>query len=142
MGMAAILFDGSEPFEQIINTLSTESPMWNLVKIAKVVSVKLTLKSKCGGFPIGKILARGHPVATECFTSNLPMVQEDKSKTGFKMAAVVAISDFWSAKFIILLIYKSFCCYNVRVNSNHPTVQDQTSKIDFQGGGHFHSVPL
>ena len=32
MGIAAILFNGVEPFEQIVNTLSTESPMWNLGK--------------------------------------------------------------------------------------------------------------
>ena len=38
MGMAAaILFNVAEPFKQIVNTLSTESPMWNLVKIAQVV---------------------------------------------------------------------------------------------------------
>ena len=37
MGMAAILFDGAEPFEQIGNTLLTEGPMWNLVKIAQAV---------------------------------------------------------------------------------------------------------
>ena len=40
MGMAAILFNGVEPFKQIINTLSTEGPMWNLVKIAHAVSEK------------------------------------------------------------------------------------------------------
>ena len=33
MGMAVILFNGAEPFEQ--STLSTEGQMWNLVKIAK-----------------------------------------------------------------------------------------------------------
>ena len=40
MGIAAILFNGAEPFEQCVNTLSTESPMWNLVKIARAVSEK------------------------------------------------------------------------------------------------------
>ena len=35
MGMAAILFYGAEPFEQIGNTLLTEGPIWNLVKIAQ-----------------------------------------------------------------------------------------------------------
>ena len=35
MGMAAILFNGTELFERIVNTLSTESPMLNLVKTAK-----------------------------------------------------------------------------------------------------------
>ena len=33
MGMAAILFNNAEPFEQIDNTPSTEGPVWNLVKI-------------------------------------------------------------------------------------------------------------
>ena len=33
MGMAAILFNVSEAFEQIAHTLPT-GPMWNLVKIA------------------------------------------------------------------------------------------------------------
>ena len=44
MGMAAILFNGTEPFEQIGNTLSTEGPMWNLVKIAQAVSEMKTFK--------------------------------------------------------------------------------------------------
>ena len=38
MGMVVILFNGAELFEQIGNTLSTEGPIWNLVKIAQVVS--------------------------------------------------------------------------------------------------------
>ena len=33
LGMAAILFTGTEPFEQTVNILSTEGPMWNLVKL-------------------------------------------------------------------------------------------------------------
>ena len=32
MGNAVILFNVAEPFEQIVNTLLTEDPMWNLVK--------------------------------------------------------------------------------------------------------------
>ena len=36
--MAAIVFSSAEPFKQIANTLSTEGPMWNMVKIAQVVS--------------------------------------------------------------------------------------------------------
>ena len=35
MGMAAILFNGAEPLEQISNILLTEGSMWNLVKIAQ-----------------------------------------------------------------------------------------------------------
>ena len=37
MGMAAILLDGAEPFEQTGNTLLAEGPMWNLLKIAQAV---------------------------------------------------------------------------------------------------------
>ena len=44
MGMAAILFIGAEPFEQIDNTSSTEGPVWNLVKIGQAVSEKKTFK--------------------------------------------------------------------------------------------------
>ena len=40
MGMAAILFNGTEPFEQIVNIPSTEGPKWNLVKICQAVSEK------------------------------------------------------------------------------------------------------
>ena len=40
MGIAAILFKGAEPFEETVNTLSTEGPMWNLVKIAQAISKK------------------------------------------------------------------------------------------------------
>ena len=32
MGMAAILFSGAELFDQIVNILSTEVPMWKLIK--------------------------------------------------------------------------------------------------------------
>ena len=42
MDMAAILFNGAEPFEQIGNTLLTEGPM--KVKIAQAVSYKKTFK--------------------------------------------------------------------------------------------------
>ena len=38
--MVAILFNSVEPFEQIVSTLSTDSPMPNLVKIAHTVSDK------------------------------------------------------------------------------------------------------
>ena len=40
MGIAPILFNGAEQFEQIITTLSTEGSMWNLEKIAHAVSEK------------------------------------------------------------------------------------------------------
>ena len=41
MGMAAILINAAEPFEQIVNTLSTR----NLVKIAQAVSEKKNKKN-------------------------------------------------------------------------------------------------
>ena len=37
MGMADILFNGMEPFDQIVNILSTEGPMWNLMNIVQEV---------------------------------------------------------------------------------------------------------
>ena len=40
MGMATILFNGTGPLEQIINNLSTEGPMWYVVKITQAVSEK------------------------------------------------------------------------------------------------------
>ena len=43
MGMAAILFNNGEPFEQTDNTPSTEDLMWNLVKTGQAVSEKNTL---------------------------------------------------------------------------------------------------
>ena len=30
--MAAILFNSAKPFEQIVSTISTDGPIWNLVK--------------------------------------------------------------------------------------------------------------
>ena len=38
--MAAILYNGVEPFKEIVNTLSIEGTKWNLVKIAHAVSEK------------------------------------------------------------------------------------------------------
>ena len=46
MGMAAILFNGTEPFKHIVNTLSPESPMWNLVRIVQAIWEKKTFKNK------------------------------------------------------------------------------------------------
>ena len=42
--MAAILFNGTEQFDQIANILSTESPMWNLMKIVQEVSERRRVK--------------------------------------------------------------------------------------------------
>ena len=39
MFMAAISFNSAEPFEQIVNILSTEGPKWNLVKFFIVRAV-------------------------------------------------------------------------------------------------------
>ena len=40
MGMAAILCDDAEPFEQIDKTPSTEGLMWNLMKIGQAFSYR------------------------------------------------------------------------------------------------------
>ena len=44
MGMAATLFSGAKPFEQIVNIPSTDGSMLNLVKIGQAVSEKKTFK--------------------------------------------------------------------------------------------------
>ena len=44
MDMTAILLNGAEQFEQIVNIPSTEGPMWNQEKIGQVVSEKKTFK--------------------------------------------------------------------------------------------------
>ena len=44
MGRMAILFNGAEPFEQILNTPSTDNPMWNFINIDYVVSEKKLFK--------------------------------------------------------------------------------------------------
>ena len=41
MDTVAILFNGTEPFKQVDNTLSTEGPLWNLVTIAQAFSEKI-----------------------------------------------------------------------------------------------------
>ena len=38
--MAAILFNGAKLFDQIVNNLLPEDPMWNRIKIAQEVSEK------------------------------------------------------------------------------------------------------
>ena len=57
MGMAAILFSGMGPFEQIVNTFSTEGPMRNLMKIAQAVSEKKKFKNYT---ILCKKIAQGH----------------------------------------------------------------------------------
>ena len=44
MGIAAILFNGTGPYDSIVNILSTEGSMWNLVKIFQEVTEKKTFK--------------------------------------------------------------------------------------------------
>ena len=56
MGMAAIWLNGTEPFEQIVNILLTEGPMWDLVKIIQAFSEK-----KFKDFMISYLyIAQGH----------------------------------------------------------------------------------
>ena len=47
MGMTAILFNSMEPFEQIVNTLLTEGPMWNLMRTQSVSE-----KKRCKNYTI------------------------------------------------------------------------------------------
>ena len=45
MSTAAILSNGAEPFEQIVNIPSKEGPMWNLKKMGQTVSEKKMFKN-------------------------------------------------------------------------------------------------
>ena len=45
MDIADILFNEADLFEQIDNTSSTESPMWNLVKISQALNRRPSMKS-------------------------------------------------------------------------------------------------
>ena len=44
MGKTAILLNGAEPFEQIVNIHLTEGPIWNLMKPVQAVSQKKIFK--------------------------------------------------------------------------------------------------
>ena len=52
------------------------------------------------------------------------------------MAAMVAILDFQSARFSLLLIYKSPRCFPASLEAIGLSVQEKKRKIDFQDGGH------
>ena len=89
-GHSSHLFSGKGPLEEIVNTLSTESPMWNLKKIAQAVSEK-TFKNKMAAVVaisdrhnLTYFKSRSHLVDTASFNSNHPMVWDDKLKIGFQ----------------------------------------------------------
>ena len=44
MGMSAILFNGAEPFDQIVTSLRKKGHMWNLVKFGQTALEKKTFK--------------------------------------------------------------------------------------------------
>ena len=52
------------------------------------------------------------------------------------MAAMVAILDFWLARFKLFLIYKSPWYFLASLESIGLLVQEKKRKIDFQDGGH------
>ena len=45
MGVVAILFNDVDSVQLTVNILSTEGPMWNLVKTAQVVSEEKAIKN-------------------------------------------------------------------------------------------------
>ena len=45
IGIAAILLIGTQPFEQIVNTLLIKGHMWNLVKNDQAVSEQKTFRN-------------------------------------------------------------------------------------------------
>ena len=80
MGIEAILFNGTEPFEQIGNSLSTEGPMWNLVKIAQAVS-EMTFKN----YTILYInIAKGQGQKT----SRRPWSQKSGTRAGIELSEI------------------------------------------------------
>ena len=90
--MAVILFNGTAPFKQIVNTVLTESPMWNLVTIAQAVSEK-TFKNNMAAVMASWISdqhnlsyfrSRGHLVATVKFSTQISQWFWRMSKTGFQ----------------------------------------------------------
>ena len=52
------------------------------------------------------------------------------------MAAMAAILDFQSARFLLFLIYKSPRCFLASLEATDLSVQEKKRKIDFQDGGH------
>ena len=52
------------------------------------------------------------------------------------MAAMAAILDFQSARFLLFLIYKSPQCFLASLEAIGLSVQVKKRKIDFQDGGH------
>ena len=67
----AMTANGAKPFDQIGNTLSTEGPMWNLVKTAQAVSEK-TFKNYAILYMYiaqgqGQITPRGKMIVTKMF---------------------------------------------------------------------------
>ena len=140
----AILYNGVERFENIVKALLTESPMSNTVKIAQAVSEKMTLKTSCrlwwpscisDRHSLSYFRSRDHPVATVLISTQIaPWFRRISQK--------LVILDIWSAKFYILLIYKSFCCCNISFNSNRKMVCSGADVKEFffqhgECGGHF-----
>ena len=52
------------------------------------------------------------------------------------MAAMAAVLDFRSARFLLFLIYKSSGCFLASLKSTGLSVQEKKRKTDFQDGGH------
>ena len=68
MSMIAVLFKGTEPFEQIVNISLTEGPIWNLVKTIQAISEKkifidFTILYKCIAQGPGQITPKISSVA-------------------------------------------------------------------------------
>ena len=71
MGMAAILINDAKPFEQSVNMLSVEGPMWNLVKIGQVVLGKKRFKDSMVLYLyIGQGQGKITPVGAQTFDPN------------------------------------------------------------------------
>ena len=66
---------------------------------------------------------------------------KEAKKKIFKVAAMVAILDFQSARFSLFFIYKSPRCFLASLEAIGLSVQEKKRKIDFQDGHHIASWP-
>ena len=91
MSIAAILLNGTEPFEQIINILLTEGPMWTMWNLVKTVQTVPEMKTFKDFTILYMYIAQGQGQITPKILT--------VAKQFFKMAAVAAILDYQWTRF-------------------------------------------
>ena len=130
--MAAILFNGTEPFEQIVSILSTECPVWNLVNIAQAVSEKKYLKIT--QFHICIIYPRGK-AANPKGTKFLLLLKSFTTLIIHCKFQPLVFNTFWENDFSTFSPYKCIvmqiwsCCKKVK---GQPTTIIWTNLVDLE----------